>query len=66
MILILLLKHDNSNSNIPFLQDPNRHIGSMALILWTINDQTFIFISFLRVNMLFHVANNSYPTRKSL
>jgi hypothetical protein len=53
MILILLLKDDNFDSNILLLQDPNIHLNSMALILWTIKDQTFILISSLGVNMLF-------------
>jgi hypothetical protein len=62
MIMILLLKHDNSDSNIFLFQDPKRHLSSMALILWITKDQTLILISFLRVNMLFYVACNSYPT----
>ncbi len=37
----------------------------MALSLWTTKDQTFIMISSLRVNMLFYVTDNSYPTIKS-
>jgi len=37
----------------------------MALILWTTKDQALTLISFLRVNMLFYVANNSYPTTES-
>jgi len=65
MILILLLKHDNSDSNVLLLQDPNRHLSSMALILWTTKDQTFILISSLRINRLFYVAGNSYPTTES-
>jgi hypothetical protein len=66
MILIPLLKHDNFDSNITLLQDPNRHISSMALILWTIKDQALILISSLGVNRLFYVAGNSYPTIESL
>jgi hypothetical protein len=62
MIPILLLMHDNSDSNIPLFQDPNRHISFMALILWTTKDQALILISSLGVNMLFHVADNSCPT----
>jgi len=65
MILKLLLKHDNSYSNIFLLQDPNKHLSFMALILWTTMDQTFIFISSLGVNRLFYVVDNSYPTTKS-
>jgi hypothetical protein len=65
MILILLLKHDNVDSNILLLQDPNRHLSFMALIIWTTKDQTFILISFLGINRLFYVAGNSYPTTKS-
>jgi hypothetical protein len=65
MFLKLLLKHDNSNSNILLLQDPNRHLSSMALILWTTKDQALILISSLGVNMLFYVAGSSYPTIKS-
>ncbi len=65
MILILLLKHDNSDSNILLLQDLNRHLSSMALILWTMKDQALILIFFLRVNMLFYVANSSYLTTES-
>ncbi len=61
-ILILLLKHDNYDSNILFLQDHNRHLSFMALILWTTMDQTLILISSLRVNMLFYVVSSSYPT----
>jgi hypothetical protein len=60
-----LLKHDNPDSNIFFLQDFNRHLNSMALIIWTTKDQTLILISFLRVNRLFYVVNNSYPITKS-
>jgi hypothetical protein len=65
MILILLLKHDNSDSNIIFLQDPNKHLSSMALILWTAKDQTLILISSLGVNRLVYVAGNSYLTTES-
>jgi hypothetical protein len=65
MFMKLLLKCDNSNSNVLLLQDLNRHLSSMALILWTTKDQAFILVSFLGVNMLFYVANNSYPTTKS-
>ncbi len=67
IILILLLKHDNFDSNILLLQDPNKHLNSMALILWTTKDQAFILISFLGslgINKLFYVAGNSYPTTK--
>jgi len=53
MILILLLKHDNYDLNILLLQDFNRHLSSMALILWITKDQTLILISSLGVNMLF-------------
>jgi hypothetical protein len=60
MILILLLKHDNSDSNILLLQDPNKHLSSMALILWTTKDQAFILISSLGVNKLFYVDGSSY------
>jgi hypothetical protein len=56
MILILLLKHDNSDSNIFLLQDPNRHLSFMALIIWPTKDQAFILISSLGVNKLFYVA----------
>jgi hypothetical protein len=48
-----------------FLQDHNRHLNSMTLILWTTKDQTFILISFLGVNKLFYVVGSSYPTTKS-
>ncbi len=65
MILILLLKHDNFDSNIPLLQDRNRHLSFMALILWTTRDQTLILISSLGVNRLFCVGANSYPTTES-
>ncbi len=65
MILILLLKHDNFDSNIFLLQDPNRHLSSMALILWTTKDQAFILISSLGVNRLFYVVGGSYPTTES-
>jgi hypothetical protein len=65
MILILLLKHENSDSNILFLQDPYKHLSSMALILWTTKDQTLILISILGVNKLFYVAGSSYPTTES-
>jgi hypothetical protein len=60
----LLLKHDNSNSIILLLQDPNKHLSSMALILWTTKDQAFILISFLGANKLFYVVGSSYPTIK--
>jgi hypothetical protein len=63
--MILLLKHDNFNFNILLLQNPNRHISFMALIIWTTRDHALILISFLGVNMLFYVADNSYPTTKS-
>jgi hypothetical protein len=63
MFLKLLLKHDNSDSNILFLQDPNRHPSSMALIIWTTKDQTLILISSLRINKLFYVYGSSYITK---
>ncbi len=47
------------------LQDLNKHISSIALILWTTKDQTFILISSLGINMLFYVTCSSYPTTKS-
>jgi len=59
------LKCDNSDSNVLLFQDPNRHLSSMAIILWTTKDQTFILIFFLGVNMLFYVVDSSYPTTKS-
>jgi hypothetical protein len=63
MFLKLLLKHDNSDSNILLLlQDPNKYLSFMALILWTTKDQTLILISSLGVNKLFYVASSSYPT----
>jgi hypothetical protein len=65
MIMIYLLKHDNFDSNIFLLQDSNRHIDSMALILWTIKNQALILISSLGVNMLFYVTGSSYPTTES-
>jgi hypothetical protein len=65
MIMIFLLKHDNSDSNIFLLQDPNIHLSSMALILWTTKDQALILISSLRVNRVFYVTGNSDPTTES-
>jgi hypothetical protein len=65
MILILLLKHNNFDSNIFLLQDPNKHLHSMALILCTTKDQAFILISSLGVNKLFYVATSSYPKTES-
>jgi hypothetical protein len=65
MILILLLKHDNFDSNISLFQDHNRHLSSMALILWTTRDQAPILISSLGVNRLFCVGGNSYLTTES-
>jgi hypothetical protein len=65
MILILLLKHDNSDSNIFLLQDPNRHLSFMALIIWPTKDQALILISSLGVNKLFYVAGSLYPTKES-
>jgi hypothetical protein len=62
MILKLLLKCDNCDSNILLCQDPNRHLSSMALILWTTKDRAFILISSLGVDRLFYVVSNSYPT----
>jgi hypothetical protein len=59
------LKHENFDTNIFLLQDLNRQLSSMALILWTTKDQTFILISSLGVNKLFYVTGNSYPTTKS-
>jgi hypothetical protein len=53
MFLELLLKCDNSDSNVLLLQNPNRHLNSMALILWTTKDQTFILITSLGINRLF-------------
>jgi hypothetical protein len=44
MILILLLKHDNYDSNIFLLQGPNKYLSSMALILSTTKNKAFIFI----------------------
>jgi len=37
----------------------------MALIPWTTKDQALILISSLGINMLFYVANNSYPIIES-
>jgi predicted nucleic acid-binding protein len=65
MILIFLLKHENFDSNILLFQDPNKHLNSTALILWTTNDETLILISSLGINMLFYVVGSSYPTTKS-
>jgi len=65
MILILLLKHDNSDSNIFLFQDPYKHLSSMTLILWTTKDQALILISFLGVNKLFYVIGSSYSTTES-
>jgi hypothetical protein len=65
MILIFLLKHDNSDSNIFLFQDPNRHLSSMALILWTTKDHALILTFSLRVNMLFYVTGSSYPITES-
>jgi hypothetical protein len=62
MFLKLLLKHDNSDSNIFLLQNLNKHLNSMALISWTTKDQALILISFLRVNKLFYATGSSYPT----
>jgi len=64
-ILIFLLKHDNSDSNIFLLQDPYKHLSSMTLILWTTKDQALILISFLGVNKLFYVIGSSYSTTES-
>ncbi len=63
--MIFLLKHNNSNSNIFLLQDFNRHLSSMALILRTTKDQALILIFSLGVNMLFYVTGSSYPTTES-
>jgi hypothetical protein len=65
MILILLLKHDNFDSNIFLLQDLYKHLSSMTLILWTTKDQALILISSLGANMLFYVVDNSYSTTES-
>jgi hypothetical protein len=65
MILMLLLKRDNFDSNIIILLDPNRHLNFMALILWTTKDHALILISSLGVNRLFCVARSSYPTIES-
>ncbi len=65
MILIFLLKHDNSDSNIFVFQEFNSHLIFMALILWITKDQTPILISFLGVNRLFYVVGSSYPTTES-
>jgi hypothetical protein len=65
MIMIFLLKPDSFGSNIFFLQDPNKHLSSMALILWITKDHAFILISSLGVNRLFYVTSSSYPTIES-
>jgi hypothetical protein len=62
MIMIFLLKHDKSDSNIFLFQNPNQHLSSMALILWTTKDQALMLISSLGVKNLFYVISNSYPT----
>jgi len=62
MFLKLLLKHENFDSNNFLLQDPNKHLSSMALILWTIKHHTLILISSLGVNKLFYVVGSSCPT----
>jgi hypothetical protein len=64
MIMIHLLKNDNFDSNILLLQHPNRHLNSMALIIWTTKDQALILISSIIVNKLFYVASSSYPIIK--
>jgi hypothetical protein len=63
--MIFLLKHDNFDLNIFLFQDPNKHLNSMALILWTTKDHALILISSLGANMLLYVIANSYPTIKS-
>ncbi len=64
MLLKLLLKYNDCVSNLFLFQDLNRHLSSMALILWTTKDKSLILISFLGVNRLFYVAGSSYPTTK--
>jgi len=65
MILKLLLKCDNSYSNIFLHQNSNRHLSSMALTIWITKDQSLILIFSLGVNRLFYVVNNSYLTTES-
>ncbi len=43
------------------LQDPYKHLSSIVLILWTTRDQSFISISSLGVNKLFHVKWQLIP-----
>ncbi len=43
----LLLKYNNSYSNILLFQNPNIHISFMALILWTTKDHALIYLSSL-------------------
>jgi hypothetical protein len=59
MFLKLLLKHNNYDSNILLLQNPNKHLSYMALFLWTTKDQALILISSLKVNRLFYVDGSS-------
>jgi hypothetical protein len=65
MFLKFLLKYNDYTSHILFLQDPNRHLNFMALILWTTKDQSLVLISFLGFNRLFYVAGSSYPPTES-